>query len=477
VRLPPDSLERRPVLRLVAEALAQQEPWLVGGTVRDLFLGHPLEDVDVVVAGDPRAAAKTLADAAGGHAFELSDRFGAWRVIAADRSWQSDLTAVRDGSIEADLALRDFTVNAIAAPLRAEGELTDPHGGLRDLEAQVLRAVGERSFSDDPLRTMRMARLACELGFTVDTETRRLAREAAGRIGEVAPERSFYELRKLLSSSDPLGGLGLMDEAGLVRALLPELDALRGVEQNPYHHLDVWGHTLEVLRRLLEIEADPAGVFGPLGEALGRELAKPLADGMTRAEALRLGALLHDVGKPGTRAVTEDGRVLFWGHDELGAGMSREFGRRLRTSTVTAEFLALLARHHLRLGFLVHSLPLSRHDVYRYLRACEPVEVEVTVLSVADRLSTRGERTRTEAVESHLELAREIAGEALAWREANGPPDPPVRGNELIAEVGIEPGPQVGELLERLREATFAGEISSREEALELARASVRRDA
>ena len=102
--------------------------------------------------------------------------------------------------------------------------------------------------------------------------------------------------------------------------------------------------------------------------------------------------------------------MLFWGHDQLGAQMSRDVGRRLRTSAATGEFLALLARHHLRLGFLVHQRPLSRRDVYRYLRACEPVELEVTVLSVADRLATRGERTRSEAIESHLELARELAG-------------------------------------------------------------------
>lgn len=468
--LPSGSLERWPVLRLAAETLAAHEPWLVGGTVRDLFLGRPIDDVDVLVAGDPGAAAKKLAAAEGGHAFELSERFGAWRVIARDRSWQSDLTAVRDGSIESDLALRDFTVNAIAAPFTGGGELIDPHGGLPDIRARVLRAVGECSFSDDPVRTMRMARLACDLEFEVDPGTRRLARESAARIRAVAAERSFYELRKLLASGDPLAGLALMDEAGLVRELLPELEALKGVEQNPYHHLDVWGHTLEVLRRVLEIEADPTGAFGPLGDGLAQELSKPLGDGMTRGQALRLGALMHDVGKPGTRAVNAEGRILFWGHDELGARMSREFGRRLRTSAATSEFLALLARHHLRLGFLVHHRPLSRRDLYRYLRACESVEVEVTVLSVADRLATRGERTRDEAIEMHLELAREIAGEALAWRAA-GPPEPPLRGDELIAELGLEPGPRIGELLEQLREAAFAGEIRSREEALAFARA------
>jgi poly(A) polymerase len=474
VRLPAGSLERWPVLRLAAEALAGQDPWLVGGTVRDLLLERPIDDVDLLVAADPGSAAKTLAAAEGGHAFELSDRFGAWRVIARDRSWQSDITAVRDGSIEADLAHRDFTMNAIAAPLAAPAatDLVDPHGGVVDLEARRLRAVGESSFSDDPVRTMRMARLASELELDVEAATRHLARESAAMITDVAAERSYYELRRLLSSDHPLEGLELMDEVGLVRALLPELEALKGVEQNPYHHLDVWGHTLEVLRRVLEIEAEPEAVFGPIGAPLAQELAEPLADGMTRSQALRLGALMHDVGKPDTRAVSAEGRILFWGHDELGARMSLEFGRRLRTSAATAEFLALLARHHLRLGFMVHHRPLSRRDVYRYLRTCEPVEVEVTVLSVADRLATRGERTRDEAVESHVELAREIAAEAIAWRAAGGPPAPPVRGDELIAELGIEPGPRVGELLETLREATFAGEVSSREQALAFVRSA-----
>jgi hypothetical protein len=163
--------------------------------------------------------------------------------------------------------------------------------------------------------------------------------------------------------------------------------------------------------------------------------------------------------------------VLFWGHDALGARMSREIARRLRASAATGEFLAQIALHHLRLGFLVHQRPLSRRDVYRYMRACEPVELEVTVLTAADRLATRGERTRDEAIESHLELVRELVAEAIEWRLR--PPRPPVNGDDLIEALGIEPGPRLGELLEELREATFAGEIESPEEALALARASL----
>jgi putative nucleotidyltransferase with HDIG domain len=408
-----------------------------------------------------------LARASDGHAFELSEEFGAWRVVAPDRTWQADVTRLRGGSIEADLALRDFTVNAIATPLPG-GDLTDPHGGVRDVEARVLRAVSETAFRDDPLRTMRMARLACELGFDVEDHTRGLAHAAAGALGGVSPERSFYELRKLIVSPDPLAGLRLMDEAGVLAVLLPELEGLKGVEQNPYHHLDVWGHTLEVLEQLLEVERDLEAVFGPHAEAVRRELERPLADELTRGQALRLGALLHDAGKPATRAVSPEGRVLFWGHDQVGAAISRDVARRLRASTATGEYLAQLALHHLRLGFLVHRRPLSRRDVYGYLRACEPVELEVTVLTAADRLATRGQRTRSEAIEEHLELARDLAAEALAWRAE--PPRPPVTGEELMDALGLEPGPEVGRLLEELRVAAFAGEVRTKEEALGYAR-------
>jgi putative nucleotidyltransferase with HDIG domain len=222
------------------------------------------------------------------------------------------------------------------------------------------------------------------------------------------------------------------------------------------------------LETLLELERDPEPVFGEIAGAIERELARPLADELTRGQALRLGALTHDIGKPGTRRVVDE-RILFIGHDQLGADMSRDLCRRFHASVQLADYLAGIAQHHLRLGFLVHERPLTRRHVYRYLRACEPVEVDVTVLSVADRLATRGERTREEAVRAHLDVARELAAEALEWG-ARGAPAPPVRGDELMRELGLEPGPKVGELLEHLREETFAGNVRTRDEALDWAR-------
>jgi putative nucleotidyltransferase with HDIG domain len=462
------ALAGSPAVRVAQAALADNPAWLVGGPIRDALLGRPVEDVDIVVTAPPEAAARAVAAAGDAHLFPLSERFGAWRVIARDRTWQADLTPLRGGSIEADLALRDFTVNAMALPLAGPDELLDPHGGRRDLRERALRAVGDSAFEDDPLRVLRLARFVAELGLEADPATMELARRAAPGIGQVAPERSFYELRRLVCGPDPVAGIRRAGEADLLPHLVPELHVLRGVEQNAYHHLDVWGHTLEVLERLLDIERHPAAVFGDLGEAIRAELARPLADELTRGEAMRFGALLHDAGKPATRAISPEGRVLFWGHDGVGAQMTRDVFRRLHTSVALGDYVAALAQHHLRLGFLVHDRPLTRRHVYRYMRACEPVELEVTVLSAADRLATRGERSRPEAVAAHMEVARELAAAALEWRAR--PPVPPLRGDELIAELGIEPGPAVGRLLAIIEEAAYAGEATSREQALALAR-------
>jgi putative nucleotidyltransferase with HDIG domain len=195
-------------------------------------------------------------------------------------------------------------------------------------------------------------------------------------------------------------------------------------------------------------------------------LAEPFADDLTRGQALRFGALLHDIAKPATRDVTPEGRITFLGHDEIGAATARDVLGRLRASEKLRAHAAALARHHLRLGFLVHQRPLDRRAVYRYLTTCEPVEVDVTLLSIADRVATRGDNAHA-AIAAHLELARELLGEAFEWRAR--PREPLIRGDALAAALGIAPGPQLGELLAAIEEARFAGEIGTPDEAIALA--------
>lgn len=457
-------------LALARGALAGASAWLVGGAVRDRLLGRPTADLDLAVAGDVEQAARSLARAARAAVFPLSEDFGAWRVVARGGAWQADLAPLAGETIEQDLAQRDFTVNAIAEPLAASGETVDPTGGRADLAAGRLRMVAPEAFAADPLRVLRLPRFACELELAPDEETIAAAARHAPALSAVAAERVFAELKRIVASPDPLAGIALMERAGAVDVVLPELAALAGVEQSAYHHLDVYEHTLAVLAEAVALERDPVAIFGEQhGAAVAALLAEPLADELTRGTALRFGALLHDVAKPETRGVTPEGRVTFFGHDAAGAETSRAILARLHASERLRAHVAALTRHHLRLGFLVRERPLPPRTEYRYLKTCEPVEVDVTLLSVADRLATRG-RKAEEAIAKHLLLARELLGPALAWR-AQGAPSVPIRGDELADALGIARGPRLGALLGELEEAVYAGEVATREQAVAHARA------
>jgi poly(A) polymerase len=466
-----DGLDRAPSVAAARTALEQQGPaWIVGGAIRDALLGEAVSDADLAVERDrEEEAARAIARVAGGTAFRLSEEHATWRAIASTDGWHVDVVALRAEGIEEDLRARDFTVNAIARPLEG-GELIDPTGGLADAEARLLRAASEDAFRDDPIRLLRAPRLAAGHDLALEPGTAELARKGSASAADPAGERQFAELRGLVAGPRPLRGVELMDELGLTAVVLPELEALRGVVQNPNHHLDVYGHTTAVLEEWLGLERDMLGFAGELTSEIDAFLSEPLADDLSRREALRFGALFHDLGKPETRS-EGSGYVTFIGHDEVGARIIAGIGRRLRVSRKLTTHLQGLALHHLRLGFLIHQRPLSRRAVYDYLVATEPVAADVTLLSVADRLAARGEGplASPEMVQAHLDLAKEMLRDALVWHR-DGPPLPPLSGDDLSRELGLRPGPDIGRILEELRAETFTGEISGRDEALERAR-------
>jgi poly(A) polymerase len=462
-----DRLGTAPLVAATRQALGGEGgAWIVGGAVRDAILEREVTDLDLAVAGDPGAAARAIAAGLGEHAFELSVEFRTWRVVSPSRGWQIDATALRGEGIDADLAERDFTIGAVAVPIGG-GAPIDPFGGLADLKRKVLRAVGEGSFTADPLRLLRAARLAAELALEIDPGTVGLARAAAAHAADPAGERQLAELRQLLGGPDPLRGLALLDALELTAVVLPELEELRGVEQGPNHHLDVHGHTLAVLEHTLEVEADLDRFAGERAAEVAELLAEPLADEMSRGTALRFGALFHDIAKPQTRQERE-GFVGFRGHDALGAEVIEQiFAGRLHASRRLTRHLQALTLHHLRLGFLIPERPLPARRVHDYLRATEPVGVDVTLLTVADRLAARGAGplASPEMVSAHLELAREMIAAALDWRR-DGPPPPLLRGDEIAAALELEPGPELGEAVAELEAAQYAGEVTDRESAL-----------
>ena len=445
----------------------EDDAWVVGGSVRDALLGRPAGvDLDIAVAGDAEAAARALCRAhPRATRFPLSRAFGAWRVQGPGLPFQIDITPLQGATLQEDLSRRDLTVNALALPVARERPVVDLHGGLADLAARRLRHVGDASLSDDPVRLLRLARLAEQTGFTVDPSTVAVARRDAGRIWSSPGERLADELGRIVTLPLPDRAFRLLDELGVLGALVPELEQSRGLDQSAYHHLDVLGHVLEVVEHARELADDPEPVFRGRAARVREVLAAPLADELSSRGGLMLTALLHDMAKPATRMETPEGRVGFPGHDRLGAEMADDLLRRLRTSARLRDTVVRGVRHHLPLGFMVHRTPLSLRQIDRYLRLTAPSEVEIIVLSVADRLATRGPRTSASAISRHLVLAREVMDTHFTL--ADRPAEKPLLGGDEVAEaLGRAPGPWLPPLLDALREGQLVGVLRTRDQAL-----------
>lgn len=454
------------VLDEMRSLIGDGEAHFVGGCVRDVRLGRPVVDVDVVVPGDPAPAARRLARATGGSPFALSETHGAWRVVLDGRT--IDVTARRGGDIVADLGERDFTVNAMAIPVNGAGDdVVDPFGGLSDLADGRLRLVSDRVFTDDPLRLLRLARIAHELGFGVDPEAERLARRDAHLADRAAGERIYAEVRRLLAPEHPDAAVRLLDGLGVLDVILPEAGPMHGCEQSPFHHLDVFEHTLQVLDAAADIAAHPEHYLPRHADRLRVAMDEPVGDELDARTALRLAALFHDIEKPSTRTVSADGRVGFMGHDRKGAATTRTILRRWRAATSTIRFCMLLVAEHLRLGFMVHDRPLGRREAYRYLRATRPHTEASVVISLADRFATRGVRARQAYVRAHAETADELL--ALVSELEAEERAPLLRGDEIAELTGAE-GPRIGELVAALAEEQAAAAVTTRDEAVAFVR-------
>ncbi len=440
--------------------------WLVGGSVRSLLLGREPADLDIVTEGDPQGPARRFADRTGGSFVLLSEKFHTCRVAAGGRLY--DFTAMRGGGMDADLGQRDFTVNAMALELFPGSSLLDPFGGREDLEQRRLAAVSDGIFREDPLRLLRAVRLELKEGFSPNGALEELVRRDAAMASLPAAERVYNELALLLELPGTAAAARRLDRLGLLEPLLPELAALKGVEQNRYHHLDAYEHTLahaEALGRLVE---DPESVFpGDVERIMGRRRRRA-AGAAPWDFIMGFASLMHDIAKPGCAFTDTEGQIRFLRHELRGAEMVRAVLSRLRAERATRNTVSTLVAGHMRFENLIQS-GASRRARLRYLRATEPFCQELVMLSVADRLSVRGEPVSAGDVENHMRLAREMM--RLAFDSEEALPAPPIiTGNELMRELGIEQGPLVGRLLERVGEEQQLGNISTRDEALAAAR-------
>ncbi|HLC40316.1 MAG TPA: HD domain-containing protein, partial [Methylomirabilota bacterium] len=357
------------------EALSRgQEIFLTGGLVRDAMLRRDeIVDADLVTQSDAVSVARKIADAFGGACFMLDEQRGTARALLTlgATSAQVDVANFRASTLEADLRARDFTINALAVELkpliqRGRGVIVDPTGGLADLRRHRLRLCGPRSLHDDPLRALRAVRLSHQLQCSLETRTRAAVQRAAPSLGRVAWERIRDECLMILALSDSAAALRDLDRLGLLRVIIPEIEAMKGTRQPAPHRFTVWEHSLRTVASLDALLAD-LSLLALYSDDLAGHLREALGSAASRAQVLKLAGLLHDVAKPETRAEV-DGRVRFIGHDTRGAEIAGDVAERLRLPTKATRTLAQLVRHHLRPMHLGQLESISRRARYRFAR-------------------------------------------------------------------------------------------------------------
>ena len=442
--------------------------YLVGGAARDLLSGRAPVDIDV--AGERAVElARAFADEIGGTYVPWKDAWGMARVVCPDGT-QIDFADLRGLTIEQDMHARDFTINAMALPLGADlSALCDPLGGREDWAAGLLRAVGSSALRADPLRVLRAVRFAAALDLTSAAETFELARAAAPGLARSARERIAPELQRLFAAENAAIQVRALAEVGVWHVLAPELLAMQGEEQPGYHHLDVWEHSLATMAELAALLADLPRWFADDADEIAADVAIPVA---------KIGALLHDVGKPPTRTEEREG-CHFYGHERLGAKMAARIVRRWGFGSAAQQTVATLVAAHMRPHHLQaqHAAgTLTLRALRRFCRDTAPHTTAVLLLAQADARAARGPKSDPDGPDRLLAFHRHLVRVRREQLQPVEAAPPLLTGRDLIRELGLSPGPLFREILESVAEARLEGEIADRHAALAYVRRRWRRE-
>jgi len=438
--------------------------YLVGGVLRDLALGRVKQnlDFDFAIKRGAISFGRALAKELRAGFVILDKEHGACRVIkkTKDGFYTLDFTDFRGKSIEEDLGQRDFTINTLIID-PSTGELLDLNGAKADLKNKIIRIAGEKSFSEDPLRILRAFSFAALLGFKIEPATLKAAKAEKFKLLNVSDERIRDEFFKIFASGKSYECIAELDRLKIIEIIFPEIKKMRRIGQGPYHHLDVWQHTLETLKQLELIFKNNrnSDIRLFLGQLISAERKKEAF--------LKFAALLHDVGKPATlRRI--DGRTTFHGHERVGLSLAEGISKRLKLSNEEIHALKIIVLWHLRPGYLADNEILTARAKFRFFRDTGKEAISVLLLSLADQRATKGPLTTAQSRVRHekttLRLIREYYRKLKIKKDVRL-----VNGDDLIKKFKLKPSPLIGKILSELEELQAIGKINSKAGALKAA--------
>jgi poly(A) polymerase len=529
-------LPKRSLLQAILD-LARSESirlYIVGGTVRDIILGRKIYDVDFAMSGDAISFAKKLAELTKAKAIILDEIHNSARVIYNRGEFYMDFSAIRGEDIIADLGVRDLTINAIGFDFEQllesnEVVLMDPCNGLSDLNDKLIKFTSAQVIIDDPIRMLRALRFSASLDFTIPDQILSSIQIFSYLINSVAVERTRDELYKILNVHNSIKYIRLMDKVGLLDYIFPEITKMRGVEQNEYHHLDVWEHSLLTLELLEQnamvlsalvcknIQKSPLiplfqrgkldspfikshlhspfikGGKGGFKNATSitpesmnnhlPEINKYLNDEIVKERSklslIKLTALFHDVGKPSAKSIDEKGRIRFFEHHQKGAELALIIGSRLKLANRESQFMNNVILHHTYLLTLITKYKRNRtssrekkHDALKFIKKVGDDCLGVLLISYADLQATQGPWRTDEDLRIIGDLIAEITDIYFIEMERSIPPL--LTGINIMRKLGLPPGPIIGEILKSVREAQLSKKIKTHQEAINLAKEILR---
>jgi tRNA nucleotidyltransferase/poly(A) polymerase len=466
--------------------LPKQDIYLVGGALRDVILGRDLHDLDFATADDPTPLAKKIARTLKAGFFILDDDRHTCRVLYHDpdgNEFPLDFVAFTGDNLHEDLKNRDFTINAMALSLQDLENLIDPLNGRADLDRKLLRTCSKHALNDDPVRVLRGIRLANQFKLVYAEDIYPLMREAALKLPETSAERQRDEFFRILEGPDPYDGLIDFQRFDVFNGLIPELLAQESVPASPPHELPLFEHTLTAVEVFDEILGYMLGIkesanpqwwvqmlieeLAPFKKDIENYFKESITPGRSKKGLAMLGAILHDIGKPSTMSVDDEGFLHYYGHDLVGEEMAWNIAKRLQLSNAESSWVQIFVRYHMNLLAWVSSKePVSPRGIYRFFRKVDDVGVALAVFFLADTKATYCQHLTQDQWLKAIKTSKRALS---AWWQEKARvvnPDPLLNGHEIQERFGLQPGKKIGSLLNAMIESQVSGEVSTKEDAI-----------
>ena len=435
--------------------------YLVGGSVRDAFLGKDFVDRDLIVADcDARDFSLQVAQFFNGTFIPLDEENKIYRVVLEDKVNYLDITNPIGGNLVDDILRRDLTINAVVVDVRS-GEVPDFCAEfVQDIENKIIRGVKEENFVDDPLRLLRVFRFYSLLGFDIDNSLLDIVKKYANLIVQPAKERVQYELMKLFSGNFAHQSLLKMDECGLLELLFPFVKELKQVPPNLHHHLDLFNHSIETVKQV-------GLMYENSSDAVKQHMDKVDFGGFSRLAHLRLAAFMHDIGKFSTWTIEEDtNRHRFIKHEDVGAKMSVPILKSMCFSNKQIDYVSYIIKKHMDPTAVVSAPDMNEKVMMRYVRKSEDNAIDNILIAKADRLSALGPEITEEIVNENISSLNKLLEFYLDAKETLQPLPKLLDGNEVMQILNIKPSPHLGEVIEALQEAQISGDILTKDDAI-----------